>query len=115
MAGIGKRKSGLYCVRFIGPDGIRRTMAIGTKSERQATLFAATIENLVVARKNGFPAEAETLTWLSGVKEKFRKSLIQYGVIGRFNSSHWGGMGSRGLGCCDNRWKRYVWQVFSVA
>lgn len=66
MATLSKR-NGLYYVRFIYPLGQRHTLALHTRSERQATLFKLRLENLISSRKGGVSADPETIVWLGGL------------------------------------------------
>jgi integrase len=80
MASILKRKDRYY-VRFTGPDRIRRTLALGTKSERRATNARLRIEDLVSAAKTGQIADPETTVWVSKIKDDLKTKLIEFGLI----------------------------------
>lgn len=81
MAGISKRFNGHWIVRFVDAEGKRRTVAVGSKSERQATFVMLKIENIVVAKKTGQPVDPETATWLSKLKGVLRRRLSSVGLI----------------------------------
>jgi len=80
MAGIIKRKDWYY-VRFVDPEGIRRTIALQTKSERRATNAKLKIEDLVSASKTGHAVEPETRAWLAKQKDSMQAKLAKFGVV----------------------------------
>ena len=81
MASLGERSNGRFFVRFVDPDGMRRTIALGTSSERQATGIKLKIENLVAARFHNQPVDPETAKWISRVKDMMLDKLIDAGLI----------------------------------
>ena len=81
MAGIGKRTNGKWFVRFVDPEGKRRTMALGTKSERQATRFKLKIEELLTARRTSNPMDEEVAAWVDKLKAPMRDQLVKFGLL----------------------------------
>lgn len=81
MAGIRQRENGNWFVRFLTPDGERRTIALGTRSERQALTVKLKIENLLSARETGTPVDPETALWLAKMKPTLREKLVACGLL----------------------------------
>lgn len=80
MAGLLKR-GGKYSVRYVNERGERRTIALGTSSERVASGLLLKIEQLVAAKKTGAPLDGETAVWLSKAADSFRRRLEKVGLI----------------------------------
>ncbi len=81
MASISKRSNGRWFLRCVIPDGRRPTIALGTRSERQAVSVKLRIENIVAALETGQPLDPETSVWINGLKPKFRKRLERAGLL----------------------------------
>jgi integrase len=83
MASLSKRGNGRWFLRFIVPDGRRRTIALGTTSERQASQHKLHIENLLAAQENGLVPDPKTVDWLAGLSEKLRSRLEAVGLLSK--------------------------------
>jgi integrase len=81
MAGIAKRKNGSYFLRFIDGDGERRTLALGTRSERKAVGIKLRVEDILAARFTGQPIDPATLAWLANASPTMRCRLAKVGLI----------------------------------
>ena len=81
MASIAKRKSGMYNLRFVVGKDDRRTMALGTRSERQALKVKLRVEDILAARQLGGPVDPETAVWLGNISAKMRERLVAVGLI----------------------------------
>ena len=80
MAGIIKRRNGIFAVRvMIGND--RRTLSLGTRSESRALRAKDLIQDLATSRATGELPEKETKRWLSSQSPKLRKRLAAVGLI----------------------------------
>ncbi len=80
MASINKRKDWYY-VRFMDLDGVRRTIALRTKSERLAINSKFKIEDLISASKTGQAIDPETKVWLAQQKAWMRANLVKFSLI----------------------------------
>ena len=80
MASINKRKDWYY-VRFMDLDGVRRTIALRTKSERRAINSKLKIEDLISASKTGQAIGPETKVWLAQQKAWMRANLVKFSLI----------------------------------
>lgn len=74
------KRNGRFSVRFTNDREERKIIALQTKSERQATALLLKIEALLAQK--GAP-DAETAAWLAGLKESFRRKLIDVGLLAR--------------------------------
>lgn len=81
MAGIGKRSNGCYFVRFVDEAGQRRTVAIGTKSEKLAQAARIKIEAIIATRRLAQPIDPETALWVSNLSSKMRERLENIGLL----------------------------------
>lgn len=80
MASITKR-NGRWTIRFINFDGTRRTLALETTSDRQATNGKLRIEELVSSRKHGRAPDPEVEAWLSKAKPAILNKLVEFKLI----------------------------------
>jgi len=80
MASLTQR-NGLFSVRFISHDGSRKTLALETSSERQATASKLKLEDLVAARKRGRTPDPEVLDWLAKLKPAVFRKLVRFGLV----------------------------------
>ncbi len=79
MASISKRGDKWF-IRFVF-NGQRRTIALGTKADRQATAIKLKLESLISARSHGLPPDPEVSNWLTRIKPAFRARLTAVGLI----------------------------------
>src|SRR5688572_22613319 len=85
MATIGKR-NGILSIRFIFPPrGRRHTIALGTRSEKQAETFKRCVENLIASRSRGFLPDPQTLAWVGQLSDELIERLSMIGLIERAN------------------------------
>ncbi len=56
-------------------------MALGTKSERQATRFKLKIEELLTARRTSNPMDEEVAAWVDKLKAPMRDQLVKFGLL----------------------------------
>lgn len=80
MASLIKRNT-KYSIRFTGIDGLRKTLAAGTTSERQALRVLERVELLLKAARTGDELDAQTAIWLSEAPTKLRERMANVGLI----------------------------------
>jgi integrase len=79
MASISQRGDKWF-IRFVF-NGERRTVALGTESERQATSIKLRVESLISSRSNGLPLDPEVTAWLTRIKPALQDRLTEAGLI----------------------------------
>lgn len=83
MASISTDKNGnRTMIQFIGPDGKRKTVRLGSASEKTVQEVARRIEALVTARKTGTALDPVTAKWLSHVSLDMARKLAKAGLVG---------------------------------
>ncbi|MCA9188302.1 MAG: phage integrase SAM-like domain-containing protein [Pirellulaceae bacterium] len=75
MAGLARR-NGWYSVRFIHPNGKRKTLALGTKSQERADRLSRRIGRLAAYRQTGESLDDELIRWIDRLPAGMRNKLI---------------------------------------
>ena len=86
MASISTRGNGRWFVRFVDEQGNRKTIALDTTSERQATATKLKIENILSAKNTGQTFDPETAAWLANLERekrgrRLRQKLVAAGLL----------------------------------
>lgn len=74
-------KTGLQRVQFTGLDGERKTLRLGTRSEKDAISVASHVEEIINSAELGRPLPRETAGWLANMQPKMEKKLVKVGLI----------------------------------
>ena len=80
MASVGKDSKG-WRIRFVDPDGNRRTLRLGKATKIQAESIGRHVENLVSAKTSGQSADRQTALWLSSIGGVLHDKLANAGLI----------------------------------
>jgi integrase len=80
MASVTAR-NGRRIVQFLAPDGKRCTLSLGRMTERNARLFAASVERLLAARRAAVPPDAATEAWLAALPDELHGRLAAAGLV----------------------------------
>jgi integrase len=80
MASITAR-NGRRIVQFVAQDGKRCTLSLGRMTERNARLFAASLDRLLAARRAAVPPDAATEAWLAALPDELHGRLAAAGLV----------------------------------
>jgi len=75
------KRSGKMTVQFVGFDGRRRTISLGSADKRIAEHTKCCIEHLAVARRSGAPPPMAVAAWLASMPPRVREQLERGGLI----------------------------------
>jgi len=93
MASVNKDSKG-WRIEFTLPGQRRKPLRLGKKtSEKAAREIGRHIERIVESKKLGLPLAADSDAWVSGLPEKYRRKLMDLGLVANAGRRH-----SRSLG-----------------
>ncbi len=83
MASITRQAHGRRLIQFMGADGERKTIRLGTVSVRVAQAVQVRIEHLASAAISGHAIDDATAQWLATLEEPFLAKLAAVGLLPR--------------------------------
>lgn len=83
MASITRQSNGRRLIQFIGANGERKTIRLGTVSQRTAEAVKVRVERMVSASITGHAVDDATILWLASLAEPFLAKLAKVGLIPR--------------------------------
>ena len=77
---LSKGKQPIRAIDFVGVDGIRKRVRLGTATHDQADTAKRRIEHLVNCQKLGDEPDARTTEWLCGLSDKIHERVARHGL-----------------------------------
>ncbi len=81
MASISSDAKGTSRVQFVGTDGLRKTIRLGSVPQKTAAMCKQRIEALAASRRFGMPLDEATASWVGMIDDEFAERLSRFGLI----------------------------------
>lgn len=80
MASLIQEKDGRYRVQFYDGNGSRRSVGLGSISDRNASRLFDKLEQLIEHRLTGTPLDPDVSRWVSGLDDRMHLKLVKAGL-----------------------------------
>src|SRR5436305_270247 len=81
MASLSNDTGGGRRILFVGPDGKRKAIRLGSVPVKQAEAVKLKVEAILSARLAGLPLDAESARWVGTIGDELAERLAAVGLI----------------------------------
>ncbi|MDP6718038.1 MAG: hypothetical protein QGF59_05280, partial [Pirellulaceae bacterium] len=74
------KKTGRRRILFVAPDGVRKTVRLGTTTKRDAESFKGWLERLLAAKLTNSAIDRDAATWLAKLSGVMYDRLVAVGL-----------------------------------